>query len=120
MQNAARMSAPNDDRRQATRKVLRAKVQLLLRNSLLLDARALNLSISGMAIAADGPIAPGTAVALRCFLPLGGSKMELLTQARVVHSVFSNAEGGFAIGLVFVDLSAEATGLIARVLSASP
>ncbi|KQY88268.1 PilZ domain-containing protein [Pelomonas sp. Root1444] len=113
------MSTEKDDRRSGSRQVLRTKAQLLFQEGLLLEARTLNLSISGMAIVADGPVAPGTTFALRCFLPVAGSKVELVTQARVVHSIFSNAEGGFAIGIVFVKPSVEVLSLISRALGAS-
>ncbi|KQV49479.1 hypothetical protein ASC95_17955 [Pelomonas sp. Root1217] len=85
---------------------------------LLLEARTLNFSISGMAIVTDGPIAPGATFSLRCFLPVAGSKAELVTQARVVHSIFSNTDGGFASGVVFIKPSLDVLNLISRALGA--
>jgi len=110
------MTSPEDDRRASTRQVLRTKAQLLLPHGLSLDARTLNLSATGMAVVTDGPIAPGTRLAMRCHLLVQGARSELVTTASVVHSVFSNSEGGFVIGLAFHEQSAEASRLVALAL----
>lgn len=110
------MSTSKEELRGAVRRVLRTKVQLLVRAGLLMDARSLNISESGMAIVTDGPLAPGLVLTLRCFLLVAGERVELITQARVVHSVFSNAEGGFAVGLAFVNLTAQAMSTLKSAL----
>jgi hypothetical protein len=111
------MNTPKDERRNATRQVLRTKAKLVFAQGLVLDARTLNVSTTGMAIATDGPMAPGTSFALRCYVPVNGARMELVTQVRVVHSVFSSSEGGFVIGLLFSGQSPEAASLVAAVLA---
>ncbi|MGM9480245.1 PilZ domain-containing protein [Roseateles sp. NT4] len=69
------------------------KIQLHIREGLLMDARTLNISESGMAIVTDGPLVPGLVLTSRCHLLVAGERVELATQVRVVHSVFSNADG---------------------------
>lgn len=111
------MSTPKDDRRGAVRRVLRTKVQLLVREGLVMDARTLNISESGMAIVSDGPLVPGLMLTLRCLPIAAGLRQELITQARVVHCVFSNADGSVAIGLLFVSPSAQAMATISSAIS---
>lgn len=91
-------------------------MQLLFAQGLLLDARTLNISATGMGIVTDGPIAPGTTFALRCHLQVNGSRAELVTPVRVMHSVFSSSEGGFVVGLSFSGQSPEAARLVAASL----
>lgn len=112
------MSSSPGEKRSAPRQVLRTKAQLLLQGGLLLNARTLNLSSSGMAIVTDGPIAPGTTFMLRCLIGPGGTKAELITKVRSVHSVYSRAEAGFVTGLAFVSLSVSANELITSALRA--
>ena len=111
------MSTPNDERRLAARQVLRTKAQLLLPQGLVMDARTLNISTTGMAIVTDGPIVAGTTLTLRCHLLVNGTRSELITPVRVVHSVFSNSDGGFVLGLVFGAQSADAARLFAAALT---
>lgn len=112
------MNGPKDERRTAARQVLRTKAQLLFAQGLVLDARTLNISATGMAIVTDGPIAPGTSFALRCHVLLNGARQELVVSVRVAHSVFSNSDGGFVVGLSFAAQSTEAAQLIAAVTAA--
>lgn len=86
------------------------------KNGLQLDVRTLDLSTSGIGILSDGPLVIGTNFVIRCLVPTGGARKELVASARVIHSVFSGTEGSFVVGLAFVAPSAEVTELVATAL----
>ena len=110
------MNKLDQDRRTAPRRVLRTRASLASKDGLRLDVRTLDLSSAGMGILSDGPLVPGSIFVLRCLVPSGGARKELVVSARVIHSVFSGAEGGFIVGLAFVEPSVEVAQLVASVL----
>lgn len=97
---------------------MRTRVKLVLNTGLAMDARSLNLSTTGMAIVADGPIAANTQLVLRCVLPLSGAMHEFVASVRVVHSIYSSSEAGFVIGLVFQTLDPSINRLLAVAVAA--
>ncbi len=68
-------------------------------DELVLEGRAVDVSGSGMRVAARSDLAPGQAVALRFTLPAHSS--EVLVRGRVVTSFFDAASGSFAHGVAF-------------------
>ena len=91
------------ERRGSPRQALRTEAKLLFGDVLLLDARTLDYSDSGMAILTDGPIATGTQFSLRCYVPVAAARQELVAQVRAVRSVYSREEAGFTTGVAFVE-----------------
>lgn len=70
-----------------------------------MQARSLNIGVSGMAIVADGPIAANATLAVQFLLPFGGALQQIVAHVRVVHSVYSSSERGFVIGMTFMSLA---------------
>ncbi len=100
------------DRRVHERKKFRSTAQLLLLGRKF-DVRTLDISVSGVGIICSTNPAAKTPCSIRLSLPMKSSGLRLLElQAMVVHSVFSSANDGFSVGLLFVAPSAEATDVI--------
>jgi hypothetical protein len=100
------------DRRIHERKKLRSTAQLLLLGRKF-DVRTLDVSVSGVGIICSANPAAKTACSIRLSIPTKPSGFVLLElHAMVVHSVFSSANDGFSVGLLFVAPSAEAAAAI--------
>lgn len=101
-------NAPAGDRREHERRVLRSTATILVAGAPPLAVRTLDISASGLGIVA--PVNPPVRLncTVRVTLPLRpkGSVVHE-SKAVVVHSIFSNVEDGFKVGLRFVDISPE-------------
>ncbi len=106
------------ERRAAPRKTLRANAELLV-NGQRLAVRTLDISSSGMGIAAS--INPRVNHIFSMFLappdaPRGTARVDVAVT--VVHSILTRADGEFNVGLRFGLLSPAASELVKKYLQA--
>ena len=102
-----------DDRREAPRRVLRRPASMVLPGNQLVQARALDISRSGMAIVAPANPPVGMACGLRIALPArDGTPQEIEPRVKVIQSLWSAIDNGFKVGLRFQELSPELQRLI--------
>jgi c-di-GMP-binding flagellar brake protein YcgR len=103
------------ERRQHQRRVLRGPSQIQFENQPFMKTRTMDVSISGLGIVA--PVNPPgkTTCTIRFLVPVDTDRQVTVTTSAVVtHSVFSGAEDGFKVGLMFTGLSAETTAILQR------
>ena len=73
-----------------------------------LVVRTIDISLTGLAVVAGMNPLAGTVLEIELALPVRPkSLVPIKSSARVVYAVFSASEGGFKIGLVFTQLSAQ-------------
>ena len=113
-----RKDLDGSERRADPRKALRANAELLVEGKRL-EVRTLDISTSGMGIAAT--INPRVNQSLSIFLapadaPRGPARIEM--PVSVVHSILTQAEGGFKVGLRFGQLSPAALDAVKKYLRA--
>ena len=104
-----------DERRQHPRRSLRGASRLQVAKHPVVETRTVDVSASGLGIIA--PINPPTGMAcnIRFLLPIHPERnVTISTTALVTHSVFTQAESGFKVGLMFTDLSPQTLGLLVR------
>jgi hypothetical protein len=106
----------NDNRREHQRKILRTHARLLLPSKEIVTVRTYDISAGGLGVAAGISLIANTQVGVQVQLPRGdGGREMLMAQAVVTHSVLSQAEQGFKIGLRFM-LSPHSLAVLARYL----
>ena len=121
------MSFPNSDlsstdslginRRQHARKIVRRTAHLKFPDRSVIKVRTTDVSSGGVGVIADLNLAHGTVCMIRLTLPLHPQDKTVLNiQAKVAHSVFSQAEKGFKVGFQFIEL-ASAEEAIARFIA---
>lgn len=118
MSNATAL-APLDDgmeRRQSLRRPLRGFAEVTFAGQAAAEARLLDIGAAGMGIVAAINPAPRTPCLIR-FALTRPKLMQFTLKAVVIHSVFSNREGNFRIGLLFANLSTEAADSIQEFLA---
>ncbi len=104
-----------DERRRHTRRSLRGASHLQFASHPAVETRTVDVSASGLGIIA--PVNPPTGMAcnIRFLLPIEpGRNVTISATALVTHSVFTQAESGFKVGLMFTDLSPQTLGLLMR------
>lgn len=85
---------------------LRTSATILLPDKKTIKVRTLDIGSGGMAIVADGNPNQGVIFNIQMILPLHtGIPPIFEATVRVAHSVLSGQEGGFKIGLQFVELN---------------
>jgi hypothetical protein len=105
-----------DNRREHNRKILRTHARLLLPSKEIVTVRTYDISAGGLGVAAGISLLADTQVGVQVQLPTGdGSREMLMAQAVVTHSVLSQAEQGFKIGLRFT-LAPRSLAVLARYL----
>jgi len=99
-------SQDKSDKRTHERVTLRTQAMVLLSDSKAIKVRTLDIALGGMAIVADGNPNSGVIFNIRLALPLRSDTPPLFeAKVQVAHSVLSGKEGGFKIGLQFIELS---------------
>lgn len=95
------------EKRTHERVALRTQATILLPDRKTIKVRTLDIALGGMAIVADGNPNSGVVFNIQLTLPLRADTPPALfeTKVRVAHSVLSGKEGGFKIGLQFIELS---------------
>lgn len=88
--------------RQSTRKVLKVPAMLVLDGERPLKVRTLNISASGLGIVSPTLLASGKKGQIHFIVFLGGRKLELSAQIKVVYCVFSEHE--LKAGVQFVSM----------------
>lgn len=113
------MSAPPaasspSERRAADRRALRTPAVVTL-GAQEFEVRTLDISPGGLGIVAGANPRPGTTFQIRFKLPLKPrGALPVALPVRVVHAVFSADEGGFKVGLMFLQLPPEVAQAIIR------
>jgi c-di-GMP-binding flagellar brake protein YcgR len=111
---SAALAPTGENRRLAERKLLRGRAQLQFTGRPPMEVRTLDISASGMAVASPSNLPAAAPCALQLVLPLKTGRFPLQVNARVVHSVFSNAEGGFKVGMQFLGVSSAMSAAITQ------
>lgn len=107
------MPSSGAERRQSKRRLLRTDALILFDQAHTLKVRTLDISVEGLAIVVTGNPSSGITFRIRFPIPTKtGGHTTIETQARVVHSIYSSAEDGFAVGLHFVGLPSDSTKAI--------
>lgn len=105
---------PNE-RRQHERRVLRGVSQLQFGKNPAMETRTMDVSISGLGIIAPVNPPSRTQCTIRFVVPLEVDRHVTITAAAVVtHSVYTRADDGFKVGLMFANMPAETTAVLAR------
>jgi len=102
------------NRRLAERKLLRGKAVLQVPGRPAMDVRTLDISTSGMAVVAPDNLPPSATCTIQFVLPLKRGRQTVQLNARIVHSVFSNAEGGVKVGMQFLNVPASTTAMVTQ------
>jgi len=100
------------NRRLAERKLLRGKAALHFPDRPLMEVRTLDISTSGMAVVAPDNLPPSATCTIQFMLPLKKGRQPVQLSGRIVHSVFSNAEGGVKVGMQFLNVPASTTAIV--------
>lgn len=104
-----------DERRRHTRRSLRGASHLQFASHPAMETRTVDVSASGLGIIAPINPPPGMACNIQFLLPIEpGRNLSLSATALVTHSVFTQAENGFKVGLMFTDLSTQTVALLTR------
>lgn len=106
---------PMHERRQHERRVLRTPAKLQFGNQPAMDARTLDVSVSGLGLVAPVNPPQGTPCSVKFAVPTQADRFVTLSaQAVVTYSVYVRNEDGFKLGLMFSDLPFEAGAVILR------
>jgi c-di-GMP-binding flagellar brake protein YcgR len=100
----------------APRKLLRCRVKIMLnggRPPIL--GRSLDISMSGMSIFLESPLAAGEQCVIAFETPVNGNLKRVMASAKVVYNIFSSSDG-FRHGLQFVQLDAANTSIIGQII----
>lgn len=76
--------------------------------------RTVDISISGICIMLDAPLAAGESCVIAFEVPLNGTIRKLMVSAKSVYSIFGGE--GFRTGLQFVQLDAANTSIINEIV----
>ncbi|MBK7353582.1 MAG: PilZ domain-containing protein [Nitrosomonas sp.] len=105
------------EKRTHERVTLRTQAIILLPDRKTIKVRTLDIALGGMAIVADGNPNPGVTFNIQLTIPLRADILPLFeAKVRVAHSVLSGREGGFKIGLQFIELSDAAESVLKQFL----
>lgn len=105
------------EKRTHERVTLRTQATILLSDKKTIKVRTLDIALGGMAVVADGNPNPGVIFNIQLTLPLREDTPTLFeAKVRVAHSVLSGKEGGFKIGLQFIELSNAAESVLEQFL----
>jgi hypothetical protein len=99
-----------EETRAAARKILRCRARVGLQTGVALNARSIDISISGMCLMVDGPLSAGQSCMLMFETPIKGVPKQINVVAKVVYSICGS--DGFRAGFQFVQPSATNTALI--------
>jgi c-di-GMP-binding flagellar brake protein YcgR len=116
----ASRSPTGAERRQHERKVLRGSAQLQIAGRPMLAVRMLDLSAGGVGIVSpiNLPVKTGCTLRFPLHLQSRGTTTVVEIPSAVTNSIFSGAEDGFKLGLMFKGISVEAAELITQFLRA--
>lgn len=110
-------SQDKSEKRTYERVTLRTQATILLSDKKTIKVRTLDIALGGMAIVADGNPNPGVVFNIQLTLPLRADVPPLFeAKVKVAHSVLSGKEGGFKIGLQFIDLNDAAESMLVQFL----
>ena len=98
-------------RRQHTRIAVRCPASIALANGGGRSGTTLDVSIEGLSLSTELPIAPGSRCTVRLELPCRSGARPLQVDAKSIYSSYSGP-GDFRIGMVFVNLDAESESVI--------
>ena len=105
---------PNE-RRQHERRVLRGMSQLQFGKNSAMETRTMDVSISGLGLIAPVNPPARTQCTIRFVVPIDADRNVTITAPAVVtHCVYTHAEDGFKVGLMFVNMPAETTAVLQR------
>lgn len=105
------------EKRTHERVTLRTQATILLSDRKVIKVRTLDIALGGMAIVADGNPNSGIVFNIQLTLPLHTDIPPLFeAKVRVAHSVLSGKEGGFKIGLQFIELNDAAESMLLQFL----
>ena len=111
-------AAAADERRIAVRKRVRTRVRLSIAGSTAMEVWSLDLSIGGICVVADVNPATGTKCSLALGIPFkNGTSHKTQVQGSISYSSFSNADGGFKVGVQFKDVTPELHKALLRFVS---
>ena len=108
------------ERREYTRVMLRANGRLTAPNGESFKVRALDISAGGVAAVAQSNLKEGSVFRINLPLPLRPQgTIALEADVEVMHSIFSNQEDGFKLGLRFTKLEQKASSAIMAFVKSS-
>lgn len=100
--------------RQSTRKVLKVPAMLVLDGERPLKVRTLNISASGLGVVSPIMLSSGKKGHIHFIVYLGGRKLELSAQIKVVYCVFSEQE--LKAGVQFASMGKTVADALASLL----
>lgn len=105
---------PNE-RRRHERRVLRGPSQLQFGSQPAMNTRTMDVSVSGLGLVAPVNPPAHTTCTVKFVVPIETNRNVTITAAATVtHSIYSRAEDGFKVGLMFTGMSAETTAVLQR------
>lgn len=108
------------DRREHPRKFLSGAAHLLSPGRAPIEVRMLDISIGGIGLVSPMNMPHEWSGHVRFTLTRGSPGVDtLLVPVQVVHSVLSGRQGGFVLGMRFVDLPEDTLAVITRYIDAS-
>jgi hypothetical protein len=80
-----------------------------------METRTMDVSISGLGIIAPVNPPSRTQCTIRFVVPIDVDRNVTITASAIVtHSVYTRADDGFKVGLMFVNMPAESTAVLGR------
>ncbi len=105
------------ERRAHVRRKLRIAAALLLPGGKTVDARTLDISAGGMGLLVGANPPKGSVFHLEANLPMRiEGNAPLRAKVEVMQSIYGRAEGGFMVGVRFVDIQPESEAVLASFL----
>lgn len=110
-------------RHQGARKLLRRPADLVLPDRKMVEVRLHDLRMDGVAVVAPLNLRQALVCEVKFRLPWsrggdGAVAVAVAARAKVAHSILSSRQGGFLIGLDFLDIDEGSLGAISRYMSA--
>jgi hypothetical protein len=106
-------------RRPGVRKLLRRPADLVLPDRKTVEVRLHDLRMDGVAVVAPVNLRQAFLCEVKFRLPWSrGGHGAVAARAKVAHSILSSRQGGFLIGLDFIDIDEGSLGAISRYMSA--
>jgi len=103
------------ERRQHERRVLRGPSQLQFGSQPFMNTRTMDVSISGLGLVAPVNPPARTTCTVKFVVPIDVDRNVTITASAIVtHSIFTRAEDGFKVGLMFTGMSAETIAVLQR------
>ncbi len=106
------------ERRAAPRKVLRTNVEVRPAGSAALQARSVDISLSGMGFICGSNLPARSACQVGFTLMIDGEPVTVALKGTVAYTVLSAQQGGFMVGLKFDPLPAEVSKIVTRYMNA--